>query len=306
MEYIAQTSKSALQRVQGMPFAWSLNPYRGCRHACLYCYARIYHSYLGFSDPGDFDRIVLHKDDLPELLRAELRARRTPIEGEIAIGTATDPYQALEAKQRITRRLLEVLLAAGGAVSITTKSPLVLRDLDLLRRFARYGGVRVNMTVTVLREDLWRLLEPMTARPLSRVGALRRLANAGIPTALFLAPVVPYFGEDEALRVLEAAAAAGVGHAMVQLLRLSPGVREWLMPRLRAHAPVPADLLSRLYEGRDTVPGAARDQILSPIREVRRRCGMDRALPELRMRRDQLSLFGQEEPKGASGLHPRD
>jgi DNA repair photolyase len=301
MEYLPQPAKSALQRVKGMPFEWSLNPYRGCRHACLYCYARIYHSYIGFPDPGDFDRIVLHKDDLPARLRAELRTRRAPISGEIAIGTATDPYQPLEAKERLTRRLLEELLSAGCAVSITTKSPLVLRDLDLLRRFAAYGGVRVNMTVTVLADDLWHLLEPMTARPSSRVDALRALHAEGVPTTLFLAPVIPYFGGEEAFGVLDAAAQAGVEHAMVQLLRLSPGVREWLMPRLRSFAPAKAELLARLFAGRDTLPNRAREDFLSPIREARRRMGLDRPLSPPRPRQDQLSLFGYGAP--AEPLH---
>jgi DNA repair photolyase len=122
MDYRSHSTKSALQRVRGMPFAWSLNPYRGCRHACLYCYARIYHSYLGFADPADFDRVILHKSDLPTTLRRELKSRSSPLGGEVAIGTATDPYQPLEAKERLTRRCIAALLEAGAAVSITTKS----------------------------------------------------------------------------------------------------------------------------------------------------------------------------------------
>ncbi len=291
MEYRDQPVKTALQRVKGMPFAWSLNPYRGCRHACIYCYARIYHSYIGYEDPADFDRVVLYKRDLPDRLRTELLARSQPLEGEIAIGTATDPYQPLEAKEGITRRLLEVLLEAGRPVSITTKSPLVARDIDLLRRFASYGGLRVNMTVTVLDEQLWRLLEPMTPRPDARIAALRTLGDAGIPTSVFLAPVVPYIGEAEAIAVLGAAKDAGAGHAMVGLLRLSPGVREWLLPRLRAQLPEQTAELERLYGRRDTVAQREATRILAPIRSLRRVADLDRPPCALRPR-EELTLFG--------------
>ncbi len=303
MEYRKQPAKSALQRVDGMPFRWSLNPYRGCRHACLYCYARIYHSYIGFEDPADFDRIILHKDDLPDRLRAELHARRTPLEGEIAIGTATDPYQPIEAKEHVTRRLLEVLLEAGRSVSITTKSPLVTRDLDLLRAFAAYGGVRVNVTVTVLDDGLWRLLEPMTPSPTGRLAALSTLADAGIPTSVFLAPVVPQIGDEDALRVLAAAAEAHVGHVMVQVLRLAPGVGEWLLPRLRALRPSASARLESLYRHRQTLSTEDRDRILGPILERRRAYRLERPLPALRTREAQLTLFSGSEASFASAAN---
>lgn len=269
MDYRPTGSRSALQRVDGMPFRWSLNPYRGCRHACLYCYARVYHSYVGFDDPGDFDRVVLYKESLPEVLRRELRRRRAPLDGVVAIGTATDPYQPLEARERLTRRLLAVLLEYGAAVTITTKSPLVLRDLDLLRRFSAYGGIRVHVTVTVLKDELWRLLEPRTPHPRGRLDAVRRLRDNGVPVSVFLAPVVPGLGESEALAVLDAARDAGAETVRADVLRLTPVVREWLLPRLAAHRPAAAAALARLYGDRDVPPPAVRARILEPIRRRR-------------------------------------
>ena len=292
MDYRSHSAKSALQRVRSMPFAWSINPYRGCRHACLYCYARVYHSYLGFDDPADFDHVIVQKSDLPTTLRSELRSRRTPLGGEVAIGTATDPYQPLEAKERLTRGCIEALLEAGAAVSITTKSPLVCRDLDLLRALAAYGGVRVQMTVTVLEQDLWRLLEPMTPSPRGRLAAVAELRAAGIPTSVFLAPVVPLVGEDDALEVLKAAAQAGADAVMVQPLRLSAGVGEWLLPRLESRLPAAAGEIARLYRGRETLAPQVRRRVLAPILARRDELGLGRPAPQPRERQEQLALFG--------------
>lgn len=291
MEYRPGSTRTVLHRVKGMPFQWSLNPYRGCRHACLYCYARIYHSYIGFDDPGDFDRVVLYKEDLPDRLRRELRARRSPPDGEIAIGTSTDPYQPLEARERLTRGALEVLLDAGLPVSITTKSPLVVRDLDLLKRFQAYGGVRVHLTVTVLDQNLWHILEPGTPTPEGRLRAVRELADAGIPVRVFVAPVVPGPGEQDALEVLKASAAAGADGAMIQLLRLSPGVREWLLPRLQEHLPASARQIRNLYGNRDLPPPTVRRSMLAPLLEMRRSVGLDGPQEALCRRDDLLPLF---------------
>lgn len=291
MEYRPGSTRTVLHRVRGMPFEWSLNPYRGCRHACLYCYARIYHSYIGFDDPGDFDRVVLYKEDLPERLRQELRRRRTPPQGEIAIGTSTDPYQPLEAREQLTRRSLEVLLAHGLPVSITTKSPLVLRDLDLLRRFAAYGGIRVHVTVTVLDAGLWHILEPGTAKPSARLSAVRRLRAAGIPAEVFVAPVIPGPGEAEALRVIEAAREAGADRVMIQLLRLSPGVREWLLPHLERSLPESAAQIQSLYGTGELPPADLRRRLLAPHVALRARLGLDARQAPLHSRQALLPLF---------------
>jgi len=291
VEYHPVSTSRMLNPVKGMPFAWSLNPYRGCRHACLYCYARIYHTYIGFEDPADFDRVVLAKGDLASKLERELRAMRRRLSGEVAIGTATDPYQPIEARERITRGALEVLLRHGAGVSITTKSPLVTRDLDLLAAFAGYGGIRVNMTVTVLDEGLWRVLEPGTPRPDGRLAAVGRLRKAGVPASVFLAPVVPFVGEREALRVLERAREEGADHVMTGVLRLSPGVREWLFPRLERALPGSFRLVEALYGDRQRPRAAERRAIMGPILRRRHELGLDREISPPKGREYQMTLF---------------
>jgi DNA repair photolyase len=297
VHYVPHAAKTALQRVQGMPFAWSLNPYRGCRHACIYCYARVTHTYLGYEDPADFDRLVLYKEELPKVLAAELARRRTSLPGVVAIGTATDPYQPLEARERLTRRCLEILLRHGAAVTVTTKSPLVLRDLDLLQAFAAYGGIRVHITVTVLDDALWRLLEPHTPAPAGRLRTLARLAAAGIPCSVFVAPVVPQLTEQEAERVLVAAAAAGADHAVVAPLRLGPGVGAWFFARLAQDAPEHAAHLRRLYGDRPWAPSLVQEAMLAKLAEVRRQVGLADEVPPPRRRVCQPTLF----PRPASG-----
>lgn len=291
MNYQPKPFATALNRVNDMPFAYSINPYRGCRHACLYCYAREYHRYIGYEDPADFDSHVLYKSDFAEVLARQLDHSKKPIVGEIAIGTGTDPYQPLEARERITRRVLEVLLARGLAVSITTKSPLVLRDLDLLKQFQAYGGVRVNITVTVLQPSLWRLLEPQTATPSSRLQTVHKLAEAGIACCVFLAPVIPGIGEGEAIRVLSACQEHGANHVMISLLRLSPGVAPWLLPRLRQALPTKASALERRYGAREALSAQDQWQILEPLKAVRAKLGLDLPLKPLRPKTRQLTLF---------------
>lgn len=290
MDYQQVQQRRALQRVRNMPFLWSLNPYRGCRHACLYCYARGYSEYFGYTDPGQFDVAIQAKVDLPALLASELKAKRLP-PSEIAIGTATDPYQPLEAKLRLTRRCLEVLLAHGAAITITTKSPLVRRDFDLLQAFAAYGGVRVNVTVTVLDEHLWRLLEPQTARPTARLELLSALTAAGIPAALFIAPVIPLLGEGEVERILFRCRKLPLAQVMIEPLRLAHGVRDWLWPRLSEHYPGVVAQLDRLY-GEDDLPSHHwRTSTLGRLRRLARQLGLPDVPPPLNSRPRQPTLF---------------
>jgi DNA repair photolyase len=222
--------RSALNRVSGMPFRWSLNPYRGCTHACHYCYARATHTHLGLNAGDEFSGVILVKREMPAVLRRELAARSWKRE-PVAIGTATDPYQPCEGRYRITRALLEALLAARTPATVTTKSPLILRDLDLLRELAALPGTRVNITITTLDRDCWRAIEPGTAPPLQRLRAMERLTAAGIPCSLFAAPVIPGLTDrEEDLDALAAAArAAGADGFWAGPLRLAPHVREhWL------------------------------------------------------------------------------
>ena len=213
-------------------FDRSINPYRGCEHGCIYCFARPTHAYLGLSPGLDFESKLFMKPDAPELLERELSAARyTP--RTIAIGTNTDPYQPIERRHLIMRRILEVLERAGHPVGIVTKSNLVVRDLDILTRMAQRNLVKVAVSVTTLDPNLARVMEPRAPTPTRRLDALRQLSAAGIPTSVMVAPVVPAINDAEIERILDAAAAAGVTGAGYVLLRLPLEVRdlfkEWLM-----------------------------------------------------------------------------
>ena len=215
-----------------LSFDRSINPYRGCEHGCVYCFARPTHAYLGLSPGLDFESKLFMKPNAPELLERELSAPGyTP--RTIAIGTNTDPYQPIERRYQIMRRILEVLDRAGHPVGIVTKSALVLRDLDILTRMAKRDLVKVAMSVTTLDPKLARAMEPRAATPPRRLGALRELIKAGVPASALVAPVIPAINDAEIERILEAIAETGVRHAGYVLLRLPLEIkdlfREWLM-----------------------------------------------------------------------------
>ena len=213
-------------------FDRSINPYRGCEHGCVYCFARPTHAYLGLSPGLDFESKLFMKPNAPELLERELSAPGY-VPKTIAIGTNTDPYQPIERRYKIMRGILEVLERAGHPVGIVTKSNLVLRDLDILGRMAERNLVKVALSVTTLDAKLARTMEPRAATPPRRLEALRQLTAAGVPTSAMVAPVIPAINDAEIERILEAVAAAGVRHAGYVLLRLPLEVRdlfrEWLI-----------------------------------------------------------------------------
>src|SRR4051812_1807378 len=212
-------------------FDRSINPYRGCEHGCVYCFARPTHAYLGMSPGLDFESKLFVKPDAPALLEKELSATNYQVR-TIAIGTNTDPYQPIERKYQVMRGILEVLERAGHPVGIVTKSALVLRDLDILSRMAERNLAKVALSVTTLDAKLARTMEPRAATPGRRLEALRQLAQAGVPTTVMVAPVIPALTDMEMERILEAAHTAGVGEAGYVLLRLPLELRdlfrEWL------------------------------------------------------------------------------
>ena len=213
-------------------FDRSINPYRGCEHGCIYCFARPTHAYLGLSPGLDFESKLFAKPEAPKLLERELSAA-SYVPRTIAIGTNTDPYQPIEREHQVMRRILEVLERHGHPVGIVTKSALVVRDLDILTRMAARNLVKVALSVTTLDPKLARVMEPRAATPARRLDALRQLAAAGVPASVMVAPVIPALNDAEIERILDSAAAIGVKEAGYVLLRLPLEVRdlfrEWLM-----------------------------------------------------------------------------
>jgi DNA repair photolyase len=217
-------------------FDRSINPYRGCEHGCVYCFARPTHAYLGLSPGLDFESKLFMKPDAPELLERELSAPNY-VPRTIAIGTNTDPYQPIERRYALMRRILQVLDKAGHPVGIVTKSDLILRDLDILSRMAQRNLVRVAVSVTTLDAQLARTMEPRAPTPPRRLAALRGLAAAGVPTSVMVAPLIPAINDAEIERILDAAAAAGVEGAGYVLLRLSHELRDLFREWLAANFP---------------------------------------------------------------------
>jgi DNA repair photolyase len=223
-----------------IPFDRSINPYRGCEHGCVYCYARPSHAYLGLSPGLDFETKLIAKLDAAPLLEREL-ARPGYRCQPIALGTNTDPYQPQERRLGITRSILEVLARCCHPVTIVTKSAAVTRDLDLLAVMAADGLARVALSVTTLDPALARTLEPRAAAPHRRLEALRALSAAGVPTSVMVAPVIPALNDHEIEAILDAAAAAGTRQAGYVLLRLPHEVKELFTAWLEAHAPLRAE-----------------------------------------------------------------
>jgi DNA repair photolyase len=231
--YFLDASRSAIayNASPDIPFDASLNPYRGCEHGCVYCYARPGHEYLGWSAGLDFESRILVKEDAPELLRRELASPSWKPQ-TLALSGVTDPYQPIERRLGITRRCLEVLAEFRNPVGIVTKNHLVTRDADLLAELARHGAAAVYLSVTTLDADLARIMEPRTSHPERRLAAIRELIAAGVPCGVMVAPIVPALTDHEIPKIVEAAAAAGAQAAGMLALRLPGAVaglfEEWL------------------------------------------------------------------------------
>jgi DNA repair photolyase len=233
-------------------FDRSINPYRGCEHGCVYCFARPTHAYLGLSPGLDFESKLFMKPQAPELLERELAAPGY-VPKVIAIGTNTDPYQPIERRYQIMRRILEVLERAGHPVGIVTKSALVLRDLDILTRMAKRNLVKVAISVTTLDPKLARVMEPRASTPPRRLEALRQLVKAGVPASTLVAPIIPAINDAEIERILDAVAETGVRNAGYVLLRLPLEIRDLFREWLNENFPDRAEHVFKLV--RDTRGG---------------------------------------------------
>ncbi|WP_368744523.1 PA0069 family radical SAM protein [Desertibaculum subflavum] len=254
------TSRSIITRNQSpdIPFDRSINPYRGCEHGCIYCFARPTHAYLGLSPGIDFEAKLFMKPDAAALLEKELRAPKYKPR-VIAIGTNTDPYQPIEREHRIMRQVLEVLAAFNHPVGITTKSALITRDIDILAPMAAQGLAKVYLSVTTLDRELARSMEPRAATPAKRLQAIRELTQAGIPVGCLFAPVIPGLNDHEMEAVLEAVKEAGAGEAGYLLLRLPLEIkdlfREWLSENYPNRADKVISLIRQARGGVDYVAG---------------------------------------------------
>ena len=247
--------KSAVTKVNlpagnRMPFRWSLNPYRGCQHACTYCFARGTHEYLGYDSGRDFESRVVVKVNAPEMLRLDL-GRATWRRELIQIGTACDPYQPAELKYSLTHRILKVLRDFANPASITTKSPFCVRDADVMEQLSQTAAFSVNFSIGTLDDDVWKRTEPATARPRKRLEAMKLLSERGIHVGVMLAPVLPGITDDpRALEdVVEAAREYGASFVHSNVLYLKPGTREWFMPFLRESYPHLDERYAKYYRG---------------------------------------------------------
>jgi DNA repair photolyase len=275
VEYFELPTRKLLNRTsERMPFDWTLNPYRGCEFGCKYCFARYTHEFMELRRVRDFEEKIYAKRFAAATLAAELR--KTSRKEPIAIGTATDPYQPAERRFEVTRAILEVLARESGRrLSLTTKSDLVLRDLDLLKAIARANVFHLNMTITTLDEKLARQLEPRAPRPELRLAAVRRIAEAGVGVGVFANPVMPLVtdGEKELDALASAAKAAGATFLAGSPLFLKPCSKQVFLPFLERSFPALVSAYRRLFPDA-FLEGSYREQLAERVRRVRERYGL--------------------------------
>lgn len=263
-------ARSAINDVGPMSFVdfrHTINPYRGCTHACAYCFARPTHTYLNLNAREDFEREIIVKVNLPEVLRAELR--RPGWKGElIALGTNTDPYQWVEGRYEITRAVWEVLLEARNPCSVLTKSPLLLRDLDLFRELSRRAGFTASLSIPTLDERAWRASEPATPSPRKRIEAVAALREAGIEAGVLIAPLMPGINDSPAQinEILELCGEAGATSIGGVALHLRGEVRSIFLDWLRQYRPELVPRYEELYAGGPTMAAGERRRIATLVR----------------------------------------
>jgi DNA repair photolyase len=274
-EYREEPCRSALNRVRGMPFAWSLNPYMGCAHRCTFCYVRAFEARADRPWDERYGASIRVKTNVAEVLRREL-ARASWRYEPVAIGAATDPYQPAEGRYRLTRACLEAFAAAGSPFSIITRGPLIVRDVDVLVEASRRADVSVTFSVPTLDREIWRRTEPGTSPPHQRLRALSRLVDAGIDARVGMAPILPGLSDRPELlaEVVREARAAGATGIWANLLYLRPGTREHFLTALERDWPELLPKYERLYSRGAYLPRAETDPVRARVRRLARSHGV--------------------------------
>jgi len=288
-------AKSALNRVperSRMPFRWTINPYRGCAHACVFCFARPTHTYLGMGAGRDFEREIVVKVNVPEVLRAEL-SRPSWKHEHVAMGTNTDPYQWVEGRYKLMRGIWPALRDSATPCSVLTKSPLLLRDIDLMLEVAAVTDVAANLSVPTIEDKAWRASEPHTPSPKARLEAVGELNRAGIPTGVLVAPLMPGINDDpqQVERILQAAADAGATGVGGIALHLRGEVRGIFMEWLRSYRPDLVERYEALYRRGAYVPREEQHRLQALLRRFRPGGG---------------PAGGRRSPPSLRGMSPRD
>ncbi|MEC0241909.1 radical SAM protein [Paenibacillus dokdonensis] len=288
--YESSTTKQTMNRVkaESMPFDWSINPYRGCAHGCSFCYARAFQAFIGREADDDFQNRIMLKTNAAEALESQLSrmAKRFDYDigqlrdhiGLVTLGTATDPYQPIEIKSKITRSCLEVLAKYRIRTTITTRSPLILRDLDLLTQM---DITSVNISLNTLEPAIIRMMEPGAPLPYKRLQAMQKLSDSGVRTGLFIAPILPFLTDSrESLRELMTAAKEHhASFTMTSLLRLTPDVKSWFLHSLGQHHPQLVPKYKSLFRG--AYPdNAYADRVKALAREIKHELQLSGEVPE--------------------------
>jgi len=274
--YQEVTCRSALNRVKGMPFEWTLNPYRGCTHGCHYCFARRYHVQFEMNADDDFASLILVKHNVAAVLAREVD-RPAWTRDLVAVGTATDPYQPIEGHYKLTRQCIQILARGRTPMSIVTKGPMVVRDIDALQDHARAARCTVCMSVPSVDEEAWRTLEPGTAHPLQRLRAVRALVDSGINAGVLMAPIVPGFTSSRSKleATIKAIADHGARFVGCNVMHLQDGTRTHFMRFLSRDFPAMQPRFEKLY-AKKYAPEAYRREVQGLVRALQERYGLTR------------------------------
>ena len=275
VDYREEACRSALNRVRGMPFGWSLNPYTGCAHRCTFCYVRAFEQRADRPADDRYGRSIRVKVNVAEVLAREL-ARPSWRREQVAIGAATDPYQPAEGRYRLTRACIEALGRAATPFGIITRGPLIVRDVDVLEEAARRADVSVTFSVPTVDLEVWRKTEPGTAPPRQRLRALSQLVDAGIRVGVGMAPILPGLSDrpEQLAAVVRASREAGATGVWANLLYLQPGTKEHFLEALARDWPEELGRYERLYEGRAYLGRAEVDPVRERVRELAREHGV--------------------------------